>query len=337
MKPVPESAPPAAAAPLLEARGLVRHYPGPGGRKVYALNGVDLGVSARETLAVVGESGCGKSTLGRLLIGLDRPTAGQVLLQGLDIAHSSAAELRASRTRMQMIFQDPATSLDPRWKVEALVREPLDNFRRGSPQERRERVAGLLQRVGLRPDHGARHPHELSGGQRQRVGIARALALAPEVIVADEPVSALDVSVRAQVVNLLCDLRDEMGLALVFISHDIGLVGHISDRVAVMYLGRVVEIGATATVLDAPSHPYTQALLDAVPRADPRERRKRLPLEGDPPNPSQLAPGCGFVGRCPRATERCRQERPELRAIDDGRAVACHLAASGIELAAGAA
>jgi len=316
------------APPLIEARHLVRHFQGHGERKVHALNGVSLSLAHRETLALVGESGCGKSTLGRLMLGLDRPNSGQILLNGEDITQLSAAQLRACRTQMQMIFQDPVTSLDPRWKIASIVREPLDNFAIGQAADRQQKVLDLLQRVGLRPDHAQRYPHELSGGQRQRVGIARALALSPQVLVADEPVSALDVSVRAQVINLLCDLRDEMGLSMLFISHDIGLVAHISDRVAVMYLGQIVEIGTTAQVLDEPAHPYTRALLNAVPQANPQMRRKQSPLEGDPPNPSELPPGCGFAGRCPMATDVCRQTRPELRTLGKGSRVACHLAES---------
>lgn len=229
---------------------------------------------------------------------------------------------------MQMIFQDPLTSLDPRWTIEDSIREPLDNFSVGTPEDRRRRVIELLERVGLRADHAKRFPHELSGGQRQRVGIARALALSPRVIVADEPVSALDVSVRAQVVNLLNDVRDDMGLALLFISHDIGLVAHISDRIAVMYLGEIVEFGETAQVLGNPQHPYTRGLLDAVPKSHPSQRRERSPLEGDPPSPTNLPPGCWFIERCPHAQAQCRSIHPRLQAMADKRSVACHLADS---------
>ncbi len=316
------------ASPLIEVKHLVRHFQGHGGRKVHALNGVSLTLAPRETLALVGESGCGKSTLGRLMLGLDQPSSGQILLNGEDLTQLTAAQLRACRTQMQMIFQDPVTSLDPRWKIASIVREPLDNFGIGQAADRPQKVLDLLQRVGLRPDHAQRYPHELSGGQRQRVGIARALALSPQLIVADEPVSALDVSVRAQVINLLCDLRDEMGLSMLFISHDIGLVAHISHRVAVMYLGQIVEIGTTAQVIDEPAHPYTRALLNAAPQVDPLKRRKQSPLEGDPPNPSDLPLGCCFAGRCPMATVHCQQARPELRTMDTGTRVACHLAES---------
>lgn len=313
---------------IIKAEKLVRHFPIGRGRKVHALNGVSLGVKAGETLALVGESGCGKSTLGRLMVGLDRADSGRILLDGEDLTTLSARQLRGRRSSMQMIFQDPVTSLDPRWSIEATVREPLDNFAVGTSAERKTKVIALLERVGLRADQAQRFPHELSGGQRQRVGIARALALSPRVIVADEPVSALDVSVRAQVVNLLSDLRDDMGLALLFISHDIGLVAHISDRIAVMYLGEIVEIGETTQVLGNPQHPYTRGLLDAVPKTHPSLRRQRSPLEGDPPSPTNLAAGCWFAERCQHAQARCRSAHPCLQTMAVGHSVACHLAGS---------
>jgi oligopeptide/dipeptide ABC transporter ATP-binding protein len=313
---------------VIKAESLVRHFPIGRGRKVHALNDVSLGVRAGETLALVGESGCGKSTLGRLMVGLDRADRGRILLDGEDLTTMSSKQLRAHRASLQMIFQDPVTSLDPRWTIEAIIREPLDNFRIGNAMQRKERVVDLLERVGLRADQAQRYPHELSGGQRQRVGIARALALSPRVIVADEPVSALDVSVRAQVVNLLSDLRDDMGLALLFISHDIGLVAHISDRVAVMYLGEIVEIGETSEVLANPQHPYTRGLLDAVPKTHPSLRRQRSPLEGDPPSPTDLPAGCWFAERCQYAEDQCRSTHPKLQAMANGRSVACHLAGS---------
>lgn len=309
----------------ITAENLVRHFPIGGGRKVHALNGVSLEVRAGETLALVGESGCGKSTLGNLMVGLDRPDEGRVMLKGEDLTALNKRELRARRVSMQMIFQDPATSLDPRWTIEATVREPLDNYKIGTMAERKHKVIDLLERVGIRADQAQRFPHELSGGQRQRVGIARALALSPDIIVADEPVSALDVSVRAQVMNLLSDLRDEMGLALLFISHDIGLVAHVSNRVAVMYLGEIVEIGDTFEVMNNPQHPYTRGLLDAVPKSHPSIRRDRSPLEGDPPSPTDLPEGCWFAERCPHTEAQCRSAHPALRSIDEGRSVACHL------------
>lgn len=310
----------------IRAENLVRHFPIGKGRKVHALNGVSLGVRAGETLALVGESGCGKSTLGRLMVGLDRPDQGKIFLGDEELTQLSTKELRARRKSMQMIFQDPVTSLDPRWTIEAIVREPLDNFHIGTAVERKEKVIQLLERVGIRADQAERYPHELSGGQRQRVGIARALALEPQVIVADEPVSALDVSVRAQVVNLLSDLRDDMGLALLFISHDIGLVAHVSDRIAVMYLGEIVEIGETSQVLNNPQHPYTMGLLDAVPKTHPSLRRKRSPLEGDPPSPTDLAVGCWFAERCEFAQAKCQTTHPLLKETADERFVACHFA-----------
>lgn len=309
----------------IRGENLVRHFPLDRTRKVHALNGVTLDVRAGETLALVGESGCGKSTLGRLLVALDTPDGGHIQLDGVDLTTLSPNEIHARRRSMQMIFQDPATSLDPRWTIEDTVREPLDNYRIGTPAERKARVLELLERVGIRADQAERYPHELSGGQRQRIGIARALALSPKFIVADEPVSALDVSVRAQVVNLLNDLRDEMGLALLFISHDIGLVAHISDRIAVMYLGEIVEMGNTADVLSDPKHPYTQGLLDAVPKTHPSLRRQKSPLEGDPPSPTNLPDGCWFAARCTFAEARCHTQHPELRPLNEAHSAACHL------------
>ena len=289
----------------IRAENLVRHFPIGKGRKVHALNRVSLGLRAGETLALVGESGCGKSTLGRLMVGLDRPDEGQIFLGEEELT---------------------VTSLDPRWNIEAIVREPLDNFRIGTTAERKEKVIQLLERVGIRADQAERYPHELSGGQCQRVGIARALALSPHVIVADEPVSALDVSVRAQVVNLLSDLRDDMGLALLFITPDIGLGAHVSDRIAVMYLGEIVEMGDTSQVLNDPKHPYTMGLLDAVPKTHPSLRRQRSPLEGDPPSSTDLPDGCWFAERCQFAKAQCRSTHPQIRLLDDDRSVACHLA-----------
>jgi oligopeptide/dipeptide ABC transporter ATP-binding protein len=279
---------------IMVAENLVRHFQTGKGQTVHAVNDVSLSIAPGETLALVGESGCGKSTLGRMIMGLDRPSKGSVRLLGQDLARMGQRELHAARRSVQMIFQDPSASLDPRWTAEAIVREPLDNFRIGTPAERREHVLQLLAKVGLRPDQAKRYPHELSGGQRQRLGIGRALATRPRLVVADEPVSALDVSIRAQVINLLCDLRDEMKLSLLFISHDIGVVSHISNRIAVMYLGRIVEAGETAAVLNAPQHPYTVGLLESVPRPRPSERRQRAPLEGDPPSPIHLPSGCAF-------------------------------------------
>ncbi|MGC4410047.1 ATP-binding cassette domain-containing protein (plasmid) [Rhizobium rosettiformans] len=311
---------------VLIAENLIRHFRVGRGQTVHAVNDVSLSVAPGETVALVGESGCGKSTLGRMIMGLDRPDSGTVQLLGQDLAHMGRRDLHAARRSVQMIFQDPSASLDPRWTAEAIVREPLDNFKVGTPSERREHVLQLLSKVGLRPDQAKRYPHELSGGQRQRLGIARALALRPHLVVADEPVSALDVSIRAQVINLLCDLRDEMKLALLFISHDIGVVSHISNRIAVMYLGRIVETGETAAVLNEPQHPYTVGLLESVPRPRPADRRQRAPLEGDPPSPIHLPSGCAFRTRCPMAVEVCATSVPMLRETANGRFSACHRA-----------
>jgi peptide/nickel transport system ATP-binding protein/oligopeptide transport system ATP-binding protein len=311
---------------VLRAENLVRHFKTGKGQTVHAVNDVSLSIAPGETLALVGESGCGKSTLGRMILGLDRPDKGSVKLLGQDLSGMGRRDLHEARRSVQMIFQDPSASLDPRWTAEAIVREPLDNFRIGSSSERREQVLQLLGKVGLRPDQAKRYPHELSGGQRQRLGIARALATRPRLVVADEPVSALDVSIRAQVINLLCDLRDEMELSLLFISHDIGVVSHISKRIAVMYLGRIVEAGKTSVVLNAPQHPYTVGLLQSVPRPRPAERRQRAPLEGDPPSPINLPSGCAFRTRCPMAVDVCASVVPPLRSIAPGRFSACHRA-----------
>ncbi|MBB4145458.1 ABC transporter ATP-binding protein [Rhizobium rhizoryzae] len=311
---------------VLRAENLVRHFKTGKGQTVHAVNDVSLSIAPGETLALVGESGCGKSTLGRMIMGLDRPDKGSVKLLGQDLSGMGRRELHEARRSVQMIFQDPSASLDPRWTAEAIVREPLDNFRIGTSAERREQVLQLLGKVGLRSDQAKRYPHELSGGQRQRLGIARALATRPRLVVADEPVSALDVSIRAQVINLLCDLRDEMELSLLFISHDIGVVSHISKRIAVMYLGRIVEAGETSVVLNAPQHPYTVGLLQSVPRPRPAERRQRAPLEGDPPSPINLPSGCAFRTRCPLAVDLCASVVPPLRSIAPGRFSACHRA-----------
>jgi peptide/nickel transport system ATP-binding protein/oligopeptide transport system ATP-binding protein len=311
---------------VLVAENLVRHFKTGKGQIVHAVNDVSLSIAPGETLALVGESGCGKSTLGRMIMGLDRPDKGSVHLLGEDLARMGRRDLHAARRSVQMIFQDPSASLDPRWTAEAIVREPLDNFHIGTPRERRDSVLALLSKVGLRADQAKRYPHELSGGQRQRLGIARALATRPRLVVADEPVSALDVSIRAQVINLLCDLRDEMKLSLLFISHDIGVVSHISKRIAVMYLGRIVEAGETSAVLNAPQHPYTVGLLESVPRPRPSERRQRAPLDGDPPSPIHLPSGCAFRTRCPMAVAVCATTVPPLRSTTEGRFSACHRA-----------
>jgi len=316
--------------PLLAARGLVRRYPvdkgfwlSRGRRFVRAVDGVDLEVRRGETLAVVGESGCGKSTLARLLLRLERPDAGAVLLEGRDLAPLSERALRPLRRRLQIVFQDPYASLNPRLSVGALVGEPLLVHGLGDAAFRRRRVAELLELVGLRPALAGRFPHELSGGQRQRVAIARALATGPDLLVGDEPVSALDVSVQAQVLNLLAELKARLGLTLLIITHDLAVVRQVAERVAVMYLGRVVETAPTDQLLAAPRHPYTRALLAAVPRPDPAARGRRRILEGELPSPVDPPSGCRFRTRCPFAVAACARLDPPLEPAGPGRFVAC--------------
>ena len=312
---------------LLEARDLVKHFPVRRSRDVvHAVDGVSLDVRRGETLGIVGESGCGKSTLGRLLVRLQEPTSGTVRFRGDDITKLSRRGLRPFRREMQMIFQDPYASLNPRKRVGQIVADPLQIHRIGTAEETRLRVQELLKVVGLSPDHVNRYPHEFSGGQRQRIGVARALALNPQLIVADEPVSALDVSIQAQVINLLDDLQDDFQLTYVFIAHDLGVVHHVSDRIAVMYLGVVVEIGPSDPLFLQPIHPYTEALLSAIPpiEADSGVARERIVLEGEVPSPIDPPSGCRFHPRCPYATEICHSEQPVFTDHGDGRFAACH-------------
>jgi peptide/nickel transport system ATP-binding protein/oligopeptide transport system ATP-binding protein len=292
---------------------------------VHAVDGVSFAIKAGETLGLVGESGCGKSTVGRLILKLIEPSAGRVRLRGEDITDLAPAAMRPYRRELQVIFQDPFASLNPRLSAGAIVAEPLQNFGIAAGSELAERVEALFRRVGLRPEQMRRLPHEFSGGQRQRLGIARALAPKPRLIVCDEPVSALDVSVQAQVVNLLMDLQDEFGLSYLFVAHDLAVVEHISHRVAVMYLGRIVELADTASIFARPQHPYTSALLSAVPVPDPTVARKRIILSGDVPSPVSPPPGCRFHTRCPYAFDRCRVEVPPMLEVAPGHLAACHL------------
>ncbi|HTE86668.1 MAG TPA: oligopeptide/dipeptide ABC transporter ATP-binding protein [Dehalococcoidia bacterium] len=317
--------------PLLAIKGLKKHFQRRSiwprqSHVIRAVDGIDLTLDRGKTLGLVGESGCGKTTTGRMLVLLETPSEGEITLDGVEYAENDDADLRAYRRRIQMVFQDPTSSLDPRMSIRASISEPLDLAGIGSRAERREVVEGLLDKVGLSADVQERRPHQLSGGQRQRVGIARALALSPDIIVADEPTSALDVSIRAQIINLLSDLQDEFGLSFVFISHDLSTVRHISHEVAVMYLGKIVELGPADEVFEHPLHPYTKALLEAVPIPDPElESRRRVTLlTGDLPNPANMPSGCRFHTRCPIATERCRVEEPQLRSYAPGHTAACH-------------
>jgi oligopeptide/dipeptide ABC transporter ATP-binding protein len=319
--------------PLLEAREVTKHFPVHDGlftakakqKKVHALDRINLTLRRNEVLGLVGESGSGKSTLARVLTRLIEPTSGTIVFDGVDITALSRSKLRTIRKEMQMVFQDPFASLNPRLKVEDIIREPLDIHRVGTPADRRRRVRELLEVVGLAADAGNRYPHEFSGGQRQRIGIARALALNPKLIVCDEPVSALDVSVQAQILNLLQEIKQEFGLTYIFIAHGLDVVRHISDRVAVMYLGNIVELGDTEQIFTAPSHPYTQALIASIPKLDPTANDDAVELAGEIPSPIDPPPGCRFHTRCRFAAERCRTEAPALLPQPDGRLTACHL------------
>ncbi len=320
-----------ASTALLEVVDLQKHYPLGGGLlpgargHVYAVDGVSFRIHRGETLGLVGESGCGKTTVGKCVVRLEEPTAGRVRLNGRDITHLGQHELRPIRRQMQMVFQDPYMSLSPRMPARAIVGEPLQNYGCRDRRQRDARVAALLERVGLGAEHMPKHPHEFSGGQRQRLGIARALALNPSLIVADEPVSALDVSVQAQVINLLMDLQQEYELSYLFISHDLAVVDHVCHRVAVMYLGKIVELTSRQTLFQSPRHPYTESLLAAVPVPDPERRRARRVLEGDVPSPSDPPRGCRFHTRCPYVMAECRVEEPPLVEIAPDHRVACHL------------
>ena len=321
----------AAPAPLLSVKGLVKHFPVRKGLlrrtvgQVHAIDDISFDIAPGETLGLVGESGCGKSTTGKAILKLIDPTAGEISIGGERIDQLSRREMRPYRRQLQVVFQDPYSSLNPRLKIRDIIAEPLVNYGVGGGTAIAESVEELAGKVGLRPDTLDRYPHEFSGGQRQRIGIARALALHPSLIVCDEPVSALDVSVQAQVINLLVDLQREFSLAYLFIAHDIAVVEHISHRVAVMYLGKIVEIAERTDLFIRPQHPYTEALLSAVPLPDPDIPKKRIVLQGDVPSPINPPPGCRFHTRCPYAFDRCSAEEPELREISGGHQVACHL------------
>lgn len=322
--------------PLLELRDISRHftvrrgYFDPTPHVLRAVDGVNLTVGAGETLGLVGESGCGKSTLARIIVRLLAPTAGDVLLDGQSLLTADAAFRATLPGRLQMVFQDPFSSLDPRMSVGRSIEEPLAAAGTGDAASRRERVEEMLRLVGLRPEHRTRYPHEFSGGQRQRIAVARALILNPDLLICDEAVSSLDASVQAQVLNLLRELQERLGLAYLFISHDLGVVGHMSDRVAVMYLGRLVECGPRDALFRSPAHPYTRALLAAVPGRDPARRKRRPPLGEDVPSPLAIPAGCPFHPRCTEALQRCRTEDPAWHAADTGHEARCHLLERGL-------
>jgi oligopeptide/dipeptide ABC transporter ATP-binding protein len=316
---------------VLRVEGLKKSFPVRSGilqrvaGHVLAVDGVSFSIQAGETLCLVGESGCGKSTVGKTILRLLEPSAGQIWLGGAEVTRLREGELRGHRREAQMVFQDPYSSLNPRMRAGQIIAEPLENYALAEGAEKDRKVAALLEKVGLRADAMQRYPFEFSGGQRQRLGIARALALNPRLIVADEPVSALDVSVQAQVLNLLMDLQEEFGLAYLFVSHDLAVVEHVAHRIAVMYLGRIVELSTKDRIFSRPLHPYTEALMAAAPIAKPRARRERLVIEGDVPSPMNPPPGCHFHTRCPYAIARCRTEDPPLQEVAPGHVVACHL------------
>ena len=333
-------------SPLLEVTGLAKHYPVKKGivlqrqiGAVRAVDGVSFTVNKGETLALVGESGCGKSTTARLVLRLIEPSAGTIRFKGRDVTKVGGSGMRSLRRSMQIVFQDPYASLNPRLTVGDAIAEPMLVHGIGNDASRAAKVQELLALVGLRPFHADRYPHEFSGGQRQRIGIARALAVEPELVVCDEPVSALDVSIQAQVVNLMKDLQARLGLSYLFIAHDLAVVKHMADRIAVMYLGQVMEIGEKRALFANPQHPYTRALLSAIPHPDPARRGRVTPLGGDVPSPMAVPPGCRFHTRCPFAQERCKAEVPALRQIAPGQQVACHfsesLPAHGLDFSGG--
>ncbi|WP_143416067.1 dipeptide ABC transporter ATP-binding protein [Geobacillus sp. E263] len=317
--------------PLLQVKGLKKYFPITGGvfgkkiGEVKAVDDVTFTVYKGETLGIVGESGCGKSTTGRMLLRLIEPTEGSIVFEGKEVTKLSKSELRKMRRDMQMIFQDPFASLNPRHTVEKILEEPLVVHGIGSKEERKKRVQEMLEVVGLGRYHAKRYPHQFSGGQRQRIGIARTLMTNPKLIIADEPVSALDVSIQAQVLNLLEDLQKEFGLTYIFIAHDLGVVRHISDRVGVMYLGRLVELADSDQLYESPKHPYTKALLSAVPIPDPEYKKESQLLSGDLPNPANPPQGCAFHTRCSACMDICKQKRPEMKEVEKGHYVACHL------------
>lgn len=313
--------------PLLKLSNLSKEFDLGKGKKLRALQNINLEVRKGETLGIVGESGCGKSTLGRTIMRLYEPTSGQILFKGDDITHLKGPEMKPLRRHLQMIFQDPFASLNPRLTVAEIISEALEIHNLFPPEKRRARILELLQTVGLLEHHYHRYPHEFSGGQRQRIGIARALAVQPELVVCDEPVSALDVSIQAQIINLLQDLQEKYHLTYLFIAHDLAVVRHISDRIAVMYLGHIVELAPSEELYKNPLHPYTKSLLSAIPLPDPEleRQRERIVLKGDPPSPMKVTQGCPFASRCPMAFEKCHQHKPELKEISPGHITACHL------------